>query len=1031
MEKFQNQRMVSLLMFVFITVLTLFSTVLLHAQSRTISGRVTDRNGNPLQNVSVSIKGSQGGTVTDVQGKFSLPSDQPKPVLLVSLIGYQNRELTFSGSSENIVLEQNFVSLDTATIYIGYGYQRRADVTAALGVVKGEAIKDLPATNVEEALQGRIAGVNVIKSSGAPGASAAILIRGISSFHNITPLYIVDGVRSSGENFNVNDIATITVLKDASAAAIYGSAAAGGVILITTKKGTRSHPVINFSARYGVTHPIVLPLLGRNQWVGLKQYLDPTYLQGTNVNTLPDVNWVNELYSNGNDQKYDLSISGGNDYSNFMVSGFYDGQKGVYIDNSTYLSGARINSDFNITKAIKVGEQVYATTQNNNPTNANPPPNPPFRTVPIMPVYDTSNTSGGGWGKTPSGFQGGNAVGQELTYKSINKSNNIQANAYAEVKLPAYLTFRATFSYSYNSTTSDNFQETYNFGSVVNSTNFLQKSWATTESFLQNYVLSFDHTFGKHSFNALIGYEQISTTTDGISATYNNQAIQPNFSFFPTSQSEVTPGQPTGAYDPNGLIKSEFARLNYSYDGRYFLSGVIRRDGNVTIFGPDNRYGVFPSISAGWKISEEKFFNSALNIVNELKFRGSYGELGNDNTGKPYYFDVYYQPLGLGNNFSPGGQTYIGYGLPNLANAAIRWETLYETNIGLDALFINSKLSLSMDWYNKTSKNLLYDIPLPPSTGFSNNYTDNIGSVNNKGFEFTIGYHDKAGAFNYSVSFNGAFNTNKILSLDGTQIGQFQDGSTDEGGGYGVTSGQPITMNMAGHSFGEFYGYKSTGLYSSNQQIANSPQFPGQTANLGDLIFSDVNKSGSLSDSDKTFIGNPNPKFVYGVSINLNWKGLDLSLLFNGVAGVDLYNGIKGYSQYLFSDGNTSSRVFGDSYLQSNGLTSQPRMGVFSGGTFNFDPNGNYTRVNSYAVEKAGYLKLQVLQLGYSFSTSALQSLHVTTARIYAQGTNVFTITKYSGLDPELYGTVTAHGIDGPNQYPHTQIFSLGLSLSF
>jgi TonB-linked SusC/RagA family outer membrane protein len=1030
MEKSSNMQHHRPLFRVLVLLLLLFQFQNTFSQGNLITGRVTDKTGAPLPNVSILEKGGKVGATTDADGNFSLHAVQTNPVLTISLVGYTTQNIQYNGSKIFVTLEQVYSALDTAIVSIGYGYQKRVDLTASVGSVMGKDVKDLPAISVQEALQGRIAGVNVIKSSGAPGAEADVIIRGYSSVNPVPPLYIVDGVRGSGDNFNMDDIATIDVLKDASAAAIYGSEAAGGVIIITTKKGSHQHPVINFTARYGIVRPQIVNLLDKNDWLRVKRYTVPSYLNGTNTDSLPNTDWVNALYGNGNDQKYNLSISGGSENANYMVSGFYQGQKGVYIDNSNSLAGVRINSDFKITSRFKVGEQVYAYSQTTNPTNQNPAPNPPFRSIPIMAIYDSNNVAGGGWAKTPSGFQGGNPVGFELTNPMQNKFASFTGNVYGQVDLPLDLSFRATFSYAQNTSQNNNFQEPYDFGSVVQNGNKLEKSSSAYYNNLMNYVLSFNHTYGDLNINALLGYEQIKFTSDGIDISQTNQGLSPTYSFFPTSASQIQGGQPTGTYDPNGLIKSEFGRLALNYKNKYYINGSFRRDGNFTVFGPDNQYGFFPSVWGGWTISHEKFFEGISPVINFLKVRGSYGELGNSNIAA-YNFTYYIQPTGSGNNFTPGGSVYIGNGQTGLSNPDIRWEDLHETNVGLDAAFLDSKLSLTLEWYNKITKNVLYNLPLPPSTGFSNTFLDNIGSIQNTGFEFTVGYHNKSGAFSYNISFNGAFNTNKILTLDGTKIGEFQDGGTDLGGGYGVQTGSPVTMNRPGHSFGEFYGYKATGIYKDAQEIAGHVQFPGQTAMPGDLIFDNVNGDTVLNDNDKTFIGNPNPKFVYGFSINMNWKGIDLSMLFNGVAGVQLYNGVKAYAQYLFSDGNTTSKVFGDSYLGSNGLTNQPRMGYLdpATNTYNFDPNGNYTRVNSYFVENGSYLKLAVLEIGYTFSPKLLSSAHINSSRIFVQGTNVFTITKYSGQDPELGGSVTAHGIDAPNQYPHTRIFSLGISL--
>nr|MBA4166809.1 SusC/RagA family TonB-linked outer membrane protein [Chitinophagaceae bacterium] len=578
--------------------------------------------------------------------------------------------------------------------------------------------------------------------------------------------------------------------------------------------------------------------------------------------------------------------------------------------------------------------------------------------------------------------------------------------------------------------TQNKFQNTYDFGSNVNTSNSLQKSSSRGNTLLNNYTLTFDHAFGNHNINALIGYEQISSSSDGIDVRQSDQALQPNYSFFQTSASQTF--NPTGTFDANGLIKSQFARLNYNYNNIFYFSGAIRRDADFTKFGPGNQYGIFPSASASWRITQSPFIQRMdLVWLDELKLRGSYGVIGNSNIPS-YYFLSSYQTVGA-QNFTADGTRNIGVGQTNLPNSNIKWESLYETNIGLDAEFLNHKLFATVEYYDKTTKNVLYAIPIPLSAGLGGTFQTNIGSVKNKGVEVVLGYQNRKGRLGYSISVNGAFNKNKVVSLYGNNTNPFYDGSTDIGGGYGIMTGNAISSTQAGRSFAEFFGYQTEGIYSTQKQINDHPQFVGDTAMLGDLIFKDVNKDGILSADDRTLIGNPNPKLIYGININLNWKGFDVALLFNGVSGVKLFNGVKAYAQDIFSDGNTTSDVFGAAYLGSNQLTSQPRIGYFQTATSTFikDPNGNYSKPNSYFVENGSYLKLKNLQMGYTFSGQVINRLHMQSARLFVMGNNLFTITKYSGLDPELSGSVTAHGIDNANAYPHTRIYTVGFDLNF
>ncbi|RFM28213.1 SusC/RagA family TonB-linked outer membrane protein [Deminuibacter soli] len=988
------------------------------AQTKTITGKITDETGAPLPNVSVMVKGTKTGTNTNATGNFSISVPASANWLVLSYVGYETMETNIhTATNVTAQLTASKTNLD-AVVVIGYGTQKRKDVTGAVASVKGDEIKNLPVTSVQDALQGRMAGVEVTKSSGAPDAPASILIRGVSSLNNAPPLYIVDGVRQSGDNINIQDIATIDVLKDASAASIYGSAAAGGVIIITTKKGLGGAPTVNFNARYGLTKPQTLQLLNRDDFVKLKRMLDPTYLANVRIDSLSDTDWGKELFRNATEENYNLSISGSTPATNYYASAFYNGQKGVYLNNASYLSGARVNTDFKLGNHIKIGEQLYAWTRTTFPSIVTPI-NPPFRSIPIMPVYDTTDPKSP-WGKSPVGFGGPNLVGQIKTAHITNTKFNLQGNAFAEVKLPLYLTGRVNFGYTYYTENQSYFQDAYNFGQVATTVNQLQKYNITTPTVMFNYSLSFDHTFGDHSINAVVGYEQFRTRYNAQYATETGVGGQ-SYSFIQTSASQATV---SGSYDPNGLIKSTFARLNYNYGGKYYLSGAIRRDGNFTVFGPGNQHGVFPSGSAGWRISEEPFFRSLLPAVSQLKLRGSYGVLGNSNI-PGYLFLSTYDNAGA-QNFTPDGASpYVGITQNFISNNNIKWESVYEGNVAIDAELLKSKLFFTIEWYNKTTKNMLYGLPIPSSSGIGTPFYTNIGSVRNRGLEIVLGYRDHAGDFNYSISVNGAFNKNKVLNLDNVNNNPILAGDNNYGNStFGMMVNQPITITKAGYGFGQFYGYKVLGIYQNADEIAKHPQQSGYTARPGDLIFADVNDDGKINDQDRTVIGNPNPKLVYGSTINLSYKGFDVAMLFSGVAGVDLFNGVKAYAQFPFADGNTTSQVFNASFLGSNQVTSQPRID-------NNDPNGNYAKSSSYFVESGSYLKMKNLQIGYTFTGNWMKKLSVKAARLYVMGNNLFTITKYSGIDPELAGPVTSRGIDATWQYPHARIYSAGLDITF
>jgi TonB-linked SusC/RagA family outer membrane protein len=1037
----------------FLSLLLLLQPAL--AQNRTLSGTITDQNGSPLQGATITVKGTSRSTVSNATGVFSLELPASATRVEIAFIGFETQDVPVKGISNLTVQLKTANSELDAVVVVGYGTQKRKDVTGSVASVRGDLVKNQPVTNVTEALQGRAAGVEIVKSSGQPDATPTIIIRGLSSLHQPSPLYIIDGVRVPGDNINVQDIATIDVLKDASAAAIYGAAAAGGVIVITTKKGSGATPTVNFNARYGITKPKLVHLLDKNDYIRLQNIVNPQFFTGaTQTDTLANTDWVDALYGNATEQNYNLSVAGSSPVVNYLFSGFYNAQKGIYIRNYSNIGGARINTDYKLGNFIKIGEQIAVSQRKTAPPVGSEAQlhNAPFRTLPIIPI----RTKNGSWGVVPGGynglaFGGPNPVGAAESADATNYKNNLQGNVYAEIKLPLHLSFRANLGYSYYHETQDYFQNSFNFGTVVNNINSLNKYSVESSQVLSNYVLTYDQHFGKHNLNAIIGYEQISSKYNNINATQSYVGL-PGFSFVQTSRSSNTV---SGKYDPNGLIKSVFGRLSYNFNSRYYLTGTIRRDANFTVFGTNRQKGTFGAASAGWNISEEGFFQALKPAINLLKLRGSYGTMGNSAIN-PYTYAATYTaftgPSGLGSlngsNFTPNGPLDIGATINSIPNPDLHWETAYETSIGLDGEAFKNKLYFTVEWYNRTTKDMLYALPVAVSAGFSLPYFANIGKVSSKGVDVLLGYRAKAGSVGFDVSVTAGFNKNKVLDLNGITTDALFDGYNyynNGDAGFNIMSNQPLTMTKAGLPFGSFYGYKAEGIFQTDAEAAASAQ-PG--AKAGDLRFAHDPKNGAtLSDADRQVLGNPNPRLVYGANLRANWKGFDVSLLFNGVSGVELFNGVKAYSMYPFSDGNTTSKVFNASFLGSNGLTDQPRLGVKNtNGSFTLDPNKNYTSVNSYFVESGSYLKLKNVQLGYTFSGDMLNAVKIKSARLFVMANNLFTITKYSGVDPELgssysqaaqsgfVGTgvgVTTRGVDAVSQYPQTRIYSVGLDLTF
>lgn len=992
-------------------------------QQTTVSGKVIDENDVGIPGVNVLEQGTTNGSVTDATGQYTLSVTNANAVLVFSFIGYVSEEITITDKQiVDVKLTPDLLTLSEVVV-VGYGVQKREDLTGSIGSVKGKDINNLPARSVSEALQGRIAGVEVVKDDGAPGSASSIKIRGVSSLNNPNPIYIIDGVRSaSGSSFNVQDIETIDVLKDASAASIYGASAAGGVIIITTKKGTPGSIKVNFNAYSGLSTPIVNTLLNRDNFVIAKAATLKDVTNGSQLEALPNTNWVDELYQNGMESNYNLSLSGSSEKSSFYISAGYVNEKGTFIDTDFKRYSLRLNSDHKIGNHIKIGQFLLINkTYSNYSSSAG---DFPFRSIPTMAIYDPSNAIGG-FGKAPAGFGGANRVGLEQSNNTKEQGFGLEGNVFGEIEIIKGLKFKSTFGYNFGSETNTNYRGAYDFGPVNNFFPSLEKSISNGEFLTANATLSYAKSIGNHNFSALAGYERLQGIGSDLRGFSSDLALAPTENFFVTA---VTTQRVYGGYDDNNLIKSFFGRVNYDFNGKYLFGATIRRDANYFKFGAGNQAGVFPAFSVGWKINEEGFIMNNTSFFDELKFRASYGTLGNDQI-YGYLFLPRYATVGQ-NSFG-GGVRSVGFGILGLSNPGIQWESIHQTNLGLDIAVLQSKLSVSFDYYIKDTEGMIYDIPLAPSGGVGETITANVGKVSNKGFEMMATYSDQIDEFKFSASVNGALNKNKVISLDGVSNNPINNGDNDISGGYGVMAGQDISRTMVGRSFGEFYGYVAEGIFSTDDEAAAHPQFAGARSRAGDLRFKDVDNNGVLDTNDKDFIGNPNPKLSYGINVRASWKGFDVSMLFNGLAGVNVFNGVRPYKGYFLGDGNTSSEIFNTSYFNGNGLTDRPSVGNFENGNFLNDPNGNYTKVSSFWVESGDYLKLKNIQLGYSLPSKWLQTVHLTTFRIYVMANNVFAITKYSGLDPEISGGVTNRGIDVPDSYPRNRLYAVGIDLNF
>src|SRR5215217_2238959 len=888
------------------------------AQKKTISGKITDQNGTPIPGVTVQLKGASSGQIADAQGNYAITvNNSQTDKLIFSMVGFASAELSIAnGTVLDVKLTEDNTQLNEVVV-VGYGTQRRKDLTGSVASVKGDAFKNQPITNATEALQGRIAGVNIVKNSGAPDASPTIIIRGVSSLNQPNPLYIVDGVRVTDiSNINIQDIETMDVLKDAAAASIYGASAAGGVVLVTTRKGTTAAPKFNYNYRFGVTTPKVGELLDKDGYIRLQNIINPgRFTNAPRLDTLANTDWIDETFKNAKEQNHNFSFTGAAPIVDYLVSGFLNKQEGVARKNYSDIGGGRLNTNFKIGNWLKFGEQLSVSRRTtSNPQNVGIEAqlhNAPFRTIPIIPVFN----SNGSYGTAPTGygfaFAGTHPVGAIDNANVENFKNNFQGNIYAEVKLPLDLTFRSNVGYTFYDESQNYFQNAFSIGGVGAGKNSLNKLSVESQSLLTNYILTYNKSVGKHNINAIAGFEQITGryNDSNVTATDVSADAGKEYSLITTANTTYFF---TGRKDNNALVKSLFGRLNYNYNSKYYLSASVREDANFTVFGPKKQRGVFPSVSGAWNISEESFFKEAIPAINTLKLRASYGELGNSNIGTYSFLSLYQTYFGLGNgsaggaNFAPGGTIIPGVTYSGIPNPELHWETVQETNIGLDGELMNNKLYFSLEYYNKYTYDMLYAMPLAPSAGISGDYLTNIGTVNNRGMELLLGYRSKIRDFGFDVSLTGAWNKNEVTKLTSETSSEKLDGYNYYNNGdvaFQMMPNQTITVTRKGLPFGSFYGYKVQGIFQNDADAAKQ-KVAGIPAHAGDLHFQDLNGDGEITDKDRQVIGNPNPKLVYGANIRLNFKGFDAAFLFHGVAGVELFNGVKAYEMRPFADGN-------------------------------------------------------------------------------------------------------------------------------
>lgn len=998
----------------FLATLSLFSWA---QQAITVKGTVKDTDNNPLSGVSVVIKGSPGGTMTNTDGNFSINAAKGK-VLVFSYVGMQKTEVTVGNSTTIQVVLSDDDQLDEVVV-VGYGTVKRKDLTGAVASITGKEMQADVAKSTSAALQGRVAGVSVSSVSGQPGAGMSINVRGLSSLGSNTPLYVIDGVYGDINMVDPSDVASLEVLKDAAAAAIYGSRAANGVVLITTKGGKKNTAsTISTSVYTGVQRIAKkLDVLDAQQWKNIMNqsgYLPKEAIDFQGSGT----NWQDEVYRTAPITKANIGITGGSETSTYNVSGGYINQEGILINSGYEAFNLRTKNTFSFfNNHFRVGNTLLLTTaerKDNRLTITDP-----LRQNPLLPVYD-ANQLGGYAGILPWMKNMDNPVGYSKLFDNKLNKTDILLNAYAEVDLGIEgLKYKLNFGYNRNNGRNYNFNAPYNFGSGAVQSRLDESAYFNNQWLIEN-TLHFDRTLGKHTISALLGY----------SAQENsNRSFGAGRSDIPFGTNSIGAGSTTqqstsGSLQENSLV-SLFSRVMYSYDSKYLFSASVRRDGSSR-FGNGHHYGVFPSVSVGWNVMNENFFGDLKNTVNEFKLRMSYGVLGNQEIGN--YTTQNISSSGI--NYIQGGQWWMGSstGITWVSPGNLSWEETKTSNIGLDASFFKGKLSLTADYYVQETDDVLLDIAMPGSTGIDGSRTMNAGVITNKGFELLLNHKNTVGELTYNIGVNLSTVKNNVKAIT---VGS----SKQEFGGYNPQGEGTITWAKVGDPIGAFYAIKTAGLFQTDEEAQAYKTPDGKViqpkAKAGDIRFIDFNGDGQITDDDRQYAGSPFPDFSYGIRGSVAYKGFDLGVFFDGLQGNKIYNFTRARMESMNEFTNFGTNVL-NAWSPDNRNTDVPRF-------TQQDENNNRRRVSDRWLEDGSFFRLKTIELGYTFANELVSKIHVRDLRVFASMDNVFIATKYKGYTPDLGqnddqnggGSSTMSRGTDHGRFPSSRTLIFGLQLNF
>ena len=1029
-----------------LTVFLVFCSFISAFSQNKLTGKVTDANsGEPLIGATVIFPNTSSGTVTDFDGKYELVNDGGYKTLVISYTGYETLVEPINGRTTiDIKLGSDITELNEV-IVVGYGVQKKSVVTGAISKVTAEELEDQPISRLEQALQGRTAGVRVTLNSGQPGSGATVRIRGTATIGDSNPLYIVDGVQIEGgiDYLSQNDIESIEVLKDAASAAIYGARAANGVVIVTTKKGKAGKMTVNYNGFYGVQNPWrKLNLLNAREYAILTNEASAAAGQGIvfeDPNSLGEgTDWQEAIFNRDAPiQNHEVSFSAGSDRSTYYASFGYFDQTGIVGNrddsrwqrfsvrlNSTHKVTDRIEFGSNIAYARAVGRSVAENTEFGSPLGR------AINLDPITPLFETDETVlsepryANNWEQLVRDDQGRiYGISDIVTSEILNPvaalevaqgkgwSDKFVGNVYGQVEIIDGLKFRSSIGSDLSFWGGEGFTPVF-YLNAANRVDINSYNRSQNRGFFWNWenILTYERTFGDHHLTLLAGTGAQRNAGRGIGGSIQNLPIMDisdaslGFPNDPATQSFY-------GFEYEETLSSLFGRLAYDYRSKYLLTMNIRRDGSSK-FGPNKLYGVFPSFSAGWVLSEESFlFKNP--VINFLKIRGSYGVNGNNRIGNFLFVST----VGGGRSYTFGTTDDLVNGVsPNaIANPDLRWEETSEINFGMDARLFRH-FSITAEYFNKATDGMLLGITVPAFVG-NVGPVGNIASLENEGFELELGFDRKIGQVSLDVSGNLAYVNNTIINLG--QDKEFLNGQT-----YGP-QGVELTRTVLNEAIGSFFGYKSDGLFQNEAEVNAHTNADGEllqpNAKPGDIRFLDSNGDGIFNENDRTIIGDPTPSWTYGVTLNIDYKGFDISMFGQGVWGNDVYNAVR---RFDLPKANYTGEALGR-WTGEGTSTTFPRLNFADG-----DPNlgnGNFTRSSDFWLESGAYFRIKTLQLGYTLPAAISQKAGIQKARIYISGNNLLTITGYSGLDPEVGASF---GVDR-GIYPQPRFYLVGANVTF